>query len=306
MAQKLPRWNNTFMGVFWMVVTGIMFVCVTAGVKFVDGRVPAAQAAFLRYALGLVLLIPMLHHLTLSVLTKSNLILLGARGIVHGIAVNLWFYAMAVIPMADVTAMNYMTPVYVTIGAALFLGETLALRRIIAIGVALIGAFIILRPGFRDVSSGHLAMLATSLGFAGSYLIAKRVSGFLHPSVVVVALSILVTIVLAPLALWVWVPPSFADVALLFAVACFATIGHYTMTLAFAAAPVTVTQPVTFLQLIWAVATGAIVFGEAVDLWVVFGAVLIMSAISFMTWREARTRTRVVTPHVQSEHPRTK
>ena len=306
MAQKLPRSNNTVMGVFWMVVTGIMFVCVTAGVKFVDGRVPAAQAAFLRYALGLVLLIPMLHKLRLSVLTKSNLILLGARGIVHGIAVNLWFYAMAVIPMADVTAMNYMTPVYVTIGAALFLGETLALRRIIAIGVALIGAFIILRPGFRDVSSGHLAMLATSLGFAGSYLIAKRVSGFLHPSVVVVALSILVTIVLAPLAVWVWVPPSFVDVTLLFAVACFATIGHYTMTLAFAAAPVTVTQPVTFLQLIWAVATGAIVFGEAVDLWVVFGAVLIMSAISFMTWREARTRTRVVTPHVQSEHPRTK
>ena len=306
MAQKLPRSNNTVMGVFWMVVTGIMFVCVTAGVKFVDGRVPAAQAAFLRYALGLVLLIPMLHKLRLSVLTKSNLILLGARGIVHGIAVNLWFYAMAVIPMADVTAMNYMTPVYVTIGAALFLGETLALRRIIAIGVALIGAFIILRPGFRDVSSGHLAMLATSLGFAGSYLIAKRVSGFLHPSVVVVALSILVTIVLAPLAVWVWVPTSFVDVALLFAVACFATLGHYTMTLAFAAAPVTVTQPVTFLQLIWAVATGAIVFGEAVDLWVVFGAVLIMSAISFMTWREARTRTRVVTPHVQSEHPRTK
>jgi len=306
MAQQPTRPTNTLMGVFWMVVTGIMFVCVTAGVKFVDGRVPAGQAAFLRYALGLVLLIPMLKHLSMSDFTKSNLTLLALRGIVHGIAVNLWFYAMSVIPMADVTAMNYMTPVYVTIGAALFLGETLALRRIIAIGVALIGAFIILRPGFRDVSSGHLAMLATSLGFAGSYLIAKRVSGYLHPSVVVVALSILVTIVLAPLAWWVWVPPSAVDVMLLFAVACFATVGHYTMTLAFAAAPVTVTQPVTFLQLIWAVATGAIVFAEAVDLWVIVGAGLIMIAISFMTWREAQSRKRVVTPHVQSEHPRVK
>ena len=69
------------------------------------------------------------------------------------------------------------------------------------------------------------------------------------------------------------------------------------MTLAFAAAPLTVTQPVTFLQLVWAVVLGAVVFGEAVDGWVVVGGLVIMASVSFITWREAVAR-RHVTPVV--------
>jgi drug/metabolite transporter (DMT)-like permease len=63
--------------------------------------------------------------------------------------------------------------------------------------------------------------------------------------------------------------------------------------LAFAAAPLTVTQPVTFLQLIWAVAMGALVFNEPVDGWVVFGGAIIMASISFITWREALAKRRI-------------
>ena len=75
-------------------------------------------------------------------------------------------------------------------------------------------------------------------------------------------------------------------------VACFATAGHYTMTLAFAAAPLTVTQPVTFLQLVWAVLLGALVFDEGFDGWVILGGTIIMAAVSFITWREAVARRR--------------
>jgi drug/metabolite transporter (DMT)-like permease len=82
----------------------------------------------------------------------------------------------------------------------------------------------------------------------------------------------------------------------LFLVACFATAGHFTMTLAFQAAPVTVTQPVTFLQLVWAVSLGALVFGEPVDGWVVLGGAVIMGAVSFITWREHRLKRRALTP----------
>ena len=65
--------------------------------------------------------------------------------------------------------------------------------------------------------------------------------------------------------------PTWTEIGILFTVAFFATLGHYTMTLAFAAAPMTVTQPVTFLQLVWSVAVGAAFFGEPVDVWVVAG-----------------------------------
>lgn len=193
--------------------------------------------------------------------------------------------------------MNYLSPVYVTIGAALFLGERLPPRRLAAVVVALIGALIILRPGVKAVEPGHIAMLVTAVMFAIGYLTAKQLSGEVSPAVIVGMLSITVTIGLVPFAWAVWVPPSWADIGWLFLVACFATAGHLTMTMAFAAAPLTVTQPVTFLQLVWAVLLGALAFGEAVDAWVVFGGVIIMASVSFITWREAVAR-RATTPAV--------
>ena len=202
------------------------------------------------------------------------------------------------IPLADVTAMNYMSPIYVTLGAAVFLGESLALRRILAILLAIVGAFLILRPGFREVSIGHLAMIFTAIFFAFSYLIAKHTSGKTTASVVVVMLSIYVTIGLAPLAFLNWVTPTWVELILLFAVAFFATAGHYTMTLAFAAAPISVTQPATFLQLVWAVLVGSIIFGEEIDLYVIGGGGLILCSITFMSWREAVIKRKAMTPTV--------
>lgn len=280
-----------------MFVTGLNFVAVTAIVKYIGSDIPAAEAAFLRYLLGLVFLLPMIKPIISAHLTSRQVKLFVARGIVHTVAVILWFFAMARIPLAEVTAMNYLSPVYVTIGAALFLGERLPPRRLIAVIVALCGAMIILRPGIKTVEPGHIAMLATAVMFAAGYLIAKRLSDELSPAVVVGMLSITVTIGLAPFAFAVWVTPTLAQLGWLFLVACFATAGHLTMTMAFAAAPLTVTQPVTFLQLVWAVLLGWLMFGEAIDGWVVIGGVIIMASVSFITWREAVAR-RAVTPVV--------
>ena len=282
-------------GIFWMVVTGLNFVAVTAIVKHVGDDVPAAQAAFLRYVLGLVFLIPMIKPIMAAHLTKRQLKLFGWRGLMHTFAVILWFFAMARIPIAEVTAMNYLSPVYVSLGAALFMGERLPPRRLAAVIFALIGGMIILRPGVKEIETGHIAMMGTAVCLAAGYLIDKQWSGEVSASVVVGMLSITVTIGLAPFALAVWVTPTWEQLGWLFLVACFATAGHYSMTLAFAAAPLTVTQPVTFLQLVWAVMLGAIVFGEAVDGWVILGGAVIMASVSFITWREAVAR-RKVTP----------
>ncbi|MGL4415577.1 DMT family transporter [Roseinatronobacter monicus] len=278
------------LGVFWMFVTGLCFVAVTALVKYLGDDMPAAQSAFLRYALGLVFLLPMLSSLRAVTFTRQSLTFFGLRGLLHALGVILWFYAMTQISLAEVTAMNYLSPIYITLGAALFLGEKLAMRRIIAVIMAFIGALIILRPGLREISPGHVAMIGTAILFAASYLMAKRMSGQVNASVVVGMLSITVTICLAPFAFAVWVPPSATQLFWLFWVAAFATAGHFSMTLAFAAAPVTLTQPVTFLQLVWAVILGAVVFGEGVDLFVVLGGVVIMSSVLFITWREAVLR----------------
>jgi drug/metabolite transporter (DMT)-like permease len=287
-------------GIFWMLVTGLCFVAVTALVKHMGDDMPAAQSAFLRYLLGLVFLLPMLSSLRAAPYSARALSFYGLRGFVHALGVILWFYAMTRIPLAEVTAMNYLSPIYVTLGAALFLGERLAMRRIIAVLVAFAGALIILRPGLREISTGHIAMLGTAILFAMSYLMAKRMSGQVNAAVVVGMLSITVTICLAPFAYAVWVPPTPVQIFWLFWIAAFATAGHFTMTLAFAAAPITVTQPVTFLQLVWAVILGAAVFGEGVDVFVILGGGVIMGSVLFITWREAmlrkETRRVIATP----------
>ena len=285
-------------GIVWMIVTGMLFVGVTAIVKHVGDDLPAAQSAFMRYVLGLVFLIPLIRFMFAARLTRRQLGLFGARGIVHTFGVMLWFYAMTQITIAEVTAMNYLSPVYVTLGAALFLGERLAARRLVAVAAALVGAMIILRPGFRELSPGHIAMLGTALFFGASYLLAKLLSGETSPLVIVGMLSITVTIGLAPFAFAVWVQPTLAQVGWMFVVACLATAGHYTMTLAFAAAPLTVTQPATFLQLLWSVLLGALFFFEPVDGWVLLGGLVILGSISFITWREAMLKRQPVTPNV--------
>lgn len=273
-------------GVLWMLLAGLCFVGMTAIVKSMGSAIPAPQSAFLRYLLGLVFLLPVLPALRRMRLARRDWGLFGLRGVAHALGVMLWFFAMTRIPLAEVTAMGYLTPVVVALGAALFLGERLQLRRLVAIAAAIAGAMIILRPGLREVSPGHLAMLMNAVFFSTSYLIAKRMTGVVPPSVVVAMLSIFVTLALAPFAYAVWVPVSWQEVAWLGLVACFATAGHYAMTMAFAAAPISVTQPVTALQLVWAVLLGALFFAEPVDLFVVMGGGVIVAAVIFIALRE--------------------
>ncbi len=288
--------NKSLVAIFWMFITGLLFVGVTGIVKHLGSELPAAQAAFLRYVLGLVFVIPLIGIIKRANLTKVELSFFAWRGVVHSLGVILWFYAMTMLPMAEVTAMSYLTPVYVTIGAALFLGERLAALRIIAVVFAIIGVLVVLRPGFREISLGHMAMIINGGLFATSYLIVKVMADKVEPLVVVGMLSIFVTIGLAPWAFWVWVPPTLIQLGWTFILAIFATAGHYTMTLALRAAPISVTQPITFLQLVWSILLGVLIFNESFDKWVVIGATIIILSISFIMWREERVRKKTITP----------
>lgn len=285
MTRMIPK-QNPLEGVAWMLGSGLSFVGVNSIVRGLGADIPAAQSAFIRFAFGVVFLLPVLPGLWRKGLPKGALGLSLWRGAVHVAAVLFWFYAMARIPMAQVTAIGYLNPVILLIAGALLLGETLTLRRMIAIAVALCGTLIVLRPGAQEVTSGHLSQICAAISFAGSYLFAKRLSALVPASTVVALLSLMVTIGLLPLAVWVWVPIAPLHIAGLAVVAFLATAGHYMMTRAFRVAPMTVTQPVTFLNLVWAALAGSVIFAEPVDFWVLLGGGLIISAISWVTFAE--------------------
>ncbi|MEM7240484.1 MAG: DMT family transporter, partial [Pseudomonadota bacterium] len=279
--------DRTLEGIGWMVLTTLFFVTVTGIVRFLGSDMPAAEGAFIRYAIGLAMLVPFMGPLLRNRPTPKALKIYTMRGLLHGMAVMLWFYAMARIPIAEVTAIGYTAPIFVAIGAAVFLGEQMKLRRIVAILVAFVGTLIILRPGLQEISPGHLAQLGAAPCFAASFLLAKRLTDTVDATSIVIMLSVGCTIFLFPIALSDWRDPTWVELFWLTLTAIFATAGHWTMTRAFSCAPITVTQPVGFLQLVWATLLGVTVFGEGIDPFVILGGAVVIGSATYISHREA-------------------
>jgi drug/metabolite transporter (DMT)-like permease len=273
-----------------------MFVSVTGIVRHLGSDMPAIEAAFIRYGVGSLLMIPMMRAILTHRPAAKTMKLFAARSVVHAVGVMLWFFAMARVPIAEVTAIGYISPIFVTIGAAIWFGERLYARRIMAVAVGIFGAMIIIRPGFQEVSVGQLAQLCAAPMFAMSFLLAKKLTEQADTAVIVGMLSLGCTVMLLPGALIQWRDPTWNEVGWLALTAAFATAGHYTLTRAFRAAPLTVTQPVGFLQLVWAALMGVLVFGEAVDPFVFIGGGVVVAAATYISHREAAAARRMRTP----------
>ena len=273
-----------------MLFSGLLFVAVTVIVRHLGTDMPAVEAAFIRYVFGLIFLIPMIMKFPWRELNRNILTLYSLRGLAHGAAVMLWFYAMARIPIAEVTAVGYTTPIFTAVGAVLLFRERIHARRLGAILVGFIGMLIILRPGLEVIQAGSLAQVTAALFFAVSYLFTKKLTYSESPAQILVMLSIVCTLVLLPGALMQWRDPTATELFWLALTALFATCGHYAMTRSFAAASLTVTQPFSFLQLVWAVIFGYLLFGEIPDIWVIIGGMIIVCAVTYLTYRESVVR----------------
>jgi drug/metabolite transporter (DMT)-like permease len=273
-----------------MVLTGVMFVGVTVAVRYLGTSINPVQAGFIRYAFGLVMVLPLLSRAGVFSLHSKRIGFHALRGLAHGCGVMLWFFAMSRIPIAEVTALGFTAPVFTTLGAALFLRERLRSYRIIAILAGFAGALLILRPGFREIDIGALAQVAAAPLFACSFLMAKSATRTESSTMIVVMLSVFCTLTLALPALAVWRNPTLEELGLLLATAALATAGHYCMTRAFKVAEVSAVQPFTFLQLVWATLLGLMLFDEHPDLWIALGGALIVTAATWMAHREVRSQ----------------
>ncbi|OZA16917.1 MAG: EamA family transporter [Rhodobacterales bacterium 17-64-5] len=276
-----------------MAASGLAFVGVNGIVRHLGTDLPAAQSAFIRFGFGLLILMPALWSLRATRFPTGTWRMILWRGALHVAAVVFWFHAMARVPVAEMAAIGFLGPVLVLVIGGLLLGEGLGARRVVTVVVAVVGGLIVLRPGLRELGLAHLSQLAATVLFASSYILAKRLSVLVPASAIVALLSVTVTLGLLPLALADWRPVRPDQLYWLLAVAVLATAGHYAMARAFQAAPLAVTQPVTFLQLVWAALLGALAFGEPVEPWVIGGGAIIILSISANTWAEGRRGGKV-------------
>ena len=286
------RKPNPIAALGWMTLSGLLFVAVTGIVRYLGSDIPPVVASFIRYAIGLLLLAPLLLRTGFVWPKGKKLVLFSARGLAHAIAVSLWFYAMARIPIADVIAIGYTSPIYVTLGAAMFLGERLKARRMLAVLAGFAGTLVILRPGLEVIATGAIAQMIAAPVFAASFLMAKKLTGDENPVMIVTMLTVFCTLFLLPAAIWQWRTPAAGEIFWLGIVAILATIGHFTQTKAYQAAPIGASQPVWFLQLVWGATLGWLAFDETIDPWTIAGGMIIITAVIYISRRETQGTNR--------------
>jgi drug/metabolite transporter (DMT)-like permease len=186
--------------------------------------------------------------------------------------------AFRLLPLADVHALLAVAPVIAIVLAALFLGEAVGLKRWLAIGFALAGVLIILRPGFAALSWPMALPLVGALLWAGYQTVVRWLGPRDSAETTVLYTALVGFAVCAGLAPFDWRPPDAADWGWLLGVAVLGSAAHTVLILSIRLAPVAVVQPFAYTIALWATFFGFLVFGHLPDAWTVAGAVMIVAA----------------------------
>lgn len=280
--------NDPLVGIFWVTVAMAMLSALIALGRYVALQgIPPSEAMFFRNFFCVVLMLPLLFWRGTSLWKTNQFRLYAARVFFSFFAMTGMFHAVALIPLGEVTAIGFLSPLFATLVAIFFLGEQVHFRRWMALAVGFIGAMVILRPGFVDLGAGQLfaLMSAFSLGAVGPLV--KKITGKDDADRVVFLTNVLMTPISLVPALFVWVwPPVELWPALVGMGAC-AVLGHMALVRGYASTEVSLVQTFKFSRLPFSVLLGVLFFGEFIDGWTWLGAVIIFAAAVYVTRREA-------------------
>ncbi len=246
------------------------------------------QAAFFRTIVPLVILTPILMRQGPGWWRTTRPGLQFLRGLVGGISMLTWFYALALIPVGDATALSFTVVIFASMGAVVVLGERMGARRWAAIAVGIVGTLIILRPGADGLSVGALVVLVSSLFWAAALLTVKVLARTDSSITIVFYSSIYFTILAGIPAAYYWRTPDLEQFALMVSVGLLATVAQLAMTGALKIAETTAIMPMDFTRLLWAAGLGYIWFGEFPDLWTWTGGAIVFASTIYITYRENR------------------
>lgn len=273
-------------GALWMLGAGAMFSSMALLVRHTAQEIPPLEVVFFRNAMALMFMLPWLARAGIGALHTTRIWMHVQRS-VHGIiAMGAWFTAMALMPLAEATALGFTAPLFGFIGAAIFLGETIRWRRWAGIIVGFAGALIILRPGFAAITTPGLLAIMASLFVAASSLCIKSLSRTEAPNTIVIYMNILMTPVSLIPAAFFWVWPSWETFGWLVLLGLVATLGHLSYVRAFATADASVVLPYDYARLPFVAAIAFVALGEVPDIWTWIGAAVIFISTIYVSRRE--------------------
>jgi len=286
------RLTPTLRGMLWMVATGILFTLLNSTMKKLSHELDPWLVGFLRYALGaLVILAPALYMGARELWPKAPK-LQFVRGSLHAGGMLLWFAALPTVAISEITAIGFAGPIFICLGAVLFLDERMTGARWAAVLVGFCGVLLVLNPfgagGFSGISTGMLMMLASGPVFAASFLVAKVLTRHDRPEVMVLWQHLVVSMLLLPFAAFLWAMPTPAQWTLLLVCGFLGAGGHYCMTRAFRVADISAVQSVKFLELLWAALLGYLMFGTTPAGWTLVGGTVILASTLWLARQESR------------------
>jgi drug/metabolite transporter (DMT)-like permease len=276
-------------GFFLAIVSGLFFTLLNVSVKELASEMPPLYVAWGRWIAGIVLIAPwMLWRVGPGGMRTRDLKLHCIRGLFHTPGYGLWYEAVVWLPLATMSALGFTGPIFVTLGAVLFLRETVHWRRWLGVATGFAGMLVIVRPGIVEMNPGIIMMSLAVPLIAGSNLIAKVVSGRDKPAVVVLWQSIVGAVCFMPLGIWYWQTPTMPQLGLFLAAGFFGTLGYFFITWAYRLLDISALQSITFLAIIWAALMDVMVWGKTADVWTFVGAAIIVAATTYIAHRESR------------------
>jgi drug/metabolite transporter (DMT)-like permease len=217
------------------------------------------------------------------------------RGLVGGTAMALSFTALGLLPLPEVTAIGYASPLLVTIFAAMFLGEAIRLYRLSAVALGLAGVLIVLYPrlsvlGIESATKletvGAMAMLMAAVFMALAVIFVRKMVATEKTAAIVFYFS-LTTALLSLLSIpFGWVMPTATEAALLIAAGLLGGFAQILLTTSYRHAETAVIAPFDYTSMLLALAIGYTLFAEVPTGPMLAGAALVVSAGLFIIWRE--------------------
>jgi len=273
--------------------TGILFSCLDTGAKFlVTSGLETPFVTWVRYLIHVVLVLLLLrawsnrrvftvHSLSLQVLRSA--FLFGST------IFN--FLALRTLQLAETVSIAFFAPMLITALAGPLLGEWAGWRRWAAILIGLLGVLVITRPGFGEFGFGHVFALGSVTSYS-FYVILTRRMGTTETAESMIFYSALLPVVLMlpAVPLYASMPSGPLQWVVLLSLGFFGGIGHWLLILAYRKATTTALAPYPYLQIVWMIGFGYLVFGQLPDTFTLVGAAIIVASGLYIVHREHRLR----------------
>ncbi|KXJ55571.1 MAG: RNA polymerase subunit sigma-54 [Thalassospira sp. Nap_22] len=288
----MRTWFNTQSDVmrasFFALFAAILAACFTLTIRYATEELHPYQAVFLRFAFGLILILPMVMKRGIGSLATKRLPLFGLRGVLSAAEMCLWFMAVLYLPLAEATTLNFTVPLFGTILAAVILREQVRIHRWLAIVIGFVGVALIIQPGTDTMQAASILPIAAAICMASAGLITKRLVATESTTSLLFYLMIITTPVSLIPALFVWQTPSWSALGLMAVAALMMNVMQVCNVKALQLADYSFFVGFSYLRLPIIAVLALILFGEVPDIWILPGGAMIIGAAIYVALRERK------------------